>query len=132
MVESDNVDKRLLAMMTIHDYFIQLSHQQTTIHSLFPIIHSSQVLFPSISYSQHLVEDDNTLDIYDSLPSIVRALSTSIKQLVYTSHTQIVAYALSFIYHAIQQGLLYAVDCIDLVVYHLPSSTRTVDLSFII
>ena len=74
----------------------------------------------------------HTLDIYDSLPSIVRALSTSIKQLVYTSHTQIVAYALSFIYHAIQQGLLYAVDCIDLVVYHLPSSTRTVNLSFII
>ena len=35
-------------------------------------------------------------------------------------------------YHAIQQGLLYAVDCIDLVVYHLPSSTRTVNHSFII
>ena len=43
MLESDNTDKRLLAMMTIHDYFLQLSHQQTTIHSLFPIIHPSQV-----------------------------------------------------------------------------------------
>lgn len=70
--------------------------------------------------------DDTHCELYDWLPSLIRSLSHSIKQLSYSQHPQIASYALAFIHQAIQQGLLYAVDCIELSVRHLTSPIRTV------
>ena len=71
------------------------------------------------------VEEDH-FEFYDWLPSILRAIIPSIKQLAYSLNEQIVCYSLSLIFHSIRQGLCYPIDFIDIGIFQLASSTRTV------
>lgn len=72
------------------------------------------------------MKQEDACEAYDWLPSIVRSLTPAIKELCYSSNSEVASYTLPLVHLAVEQGLVYGVDWVECVLHHLASPHRTV------